>query len=373
MKILMITPFPPQISGGSKASYYFYRYLTEIYNYNIKVLSYQKFQNDKIHVYNVGLKGDESWIRGTLFLILGYIRGFFLMIKFKPDIVYSKQLMTPSITAYFLAKTFRKTLISHTAGPDIQSMQFMALNVPSILSKIYYILFTWLRKRILKYSSAIICNCKEDYDAIQKIYNNKKSILIYNGVKIDKFKFNQIQRSYIRNKYSIKENESVIVYVGQATIQKQPNILLKIAQENLNLIFLIVGPTRKELEEFGKISQNIIITGPIYNYIEAYFSAADIFILPSKYEGLSNSMLEALSCSLPIIVTPVGEAKKLIQHKKNGILSKESIFSFWINKLLTESSLYNKLKINSRKLIENEFNWNKSSRKMSQLFEKFKN
>lgn len=141
LKILMISPFPPQISGGSKASYYFYRYLTEIHNHQIKVLSYKNFKNKYVNVNGVGLKGDESFLRGVCFIILGFFKGLFLTKKFKPDILYSKHLMSPSITAYFISKALRIPLISHTAGPDIQSIRFMSSNVPSIFSKIYLILF----------------------------------------------------------------------------------------------------------------------------------------------------------------------------------------------------------------------------------------
>ena len=99
MKILMVSPFPPKISGGSKASYYFFRYLKEKFNHDITVLSHQKFQNNNIKVKNVGLTVGDSLIRGIAFLLLGFIRGTLLTIRIKPQLIYSKQLMTPSIPA----------------------------------------------------------------------------------------------------------------------------------------------------------------------------------------------------------------------------------------------------------------------------------
>ncbi|KKK55634.1 hypothetical protein LCGC14_3072590, partial [marine sediment metagenome] len=103
----MISPFPPQISGGSKASYYFYRYLTKEYNHQIEVLSYQRFQNKHVNVNSVALRGDESLFRGILFIVLGFFKGLILSKKFKPDIIYSKHLMSPSITAYLISKFLR--------------------------------------------------------------------------------------------------------------------------------------------------------------------------------------------------------------------------------------------------------------------------
>ena len=366
----MISPFPPQISGGSKASYYFYRYLTKEYNHQIEVLSYQRLQNRYVNVNSVALRGDESLFRGILFIVLGFFKGLILSKKFKPDILYSKHLMSPSITAYFISKVLRIPLISHTAGPDIQSIEFMSSNVPSIFSKIYYIIFSRLRLHVLKYSSAIICNCKADFVALQEIYKNSKSIIIYNGLNLNKFKFKDRARKEIRDKYNIKDNETVVIYTGQANKQKQTEKLLEITKIYPKFIFFIVGPKVEELLDFGTISKNVIVTGPIYSNLEDYLSAADIFILPSKFEGLSNSLLEALSVGLPVIATPVGEAKYIIDHKKNGILSKVRNFPVWLDELVKNNIMRNSIKNKTRKIVENKFNWSQNARKMSKLFKR---
>ena len=366
----MISPFPPQISGGSKASYYFYRYLSKECNHQIEVLTYQKFQNKHVNVYSVALKGQESIFRGIFFILLGFLKGLFLAKKFKPDILYSKQLMSPSITAYFISKALRIPLISHTAGPDIQSIEFMSSNVPSFFSKIYYYVFSWLRLQVLKYSSAIICNCKADFVALQELYKNNKSIIIYNGLNLNKFKFKQRARHDIRDKYNIKDNETVVRYTGQANKQKQTDKLLEITKINNKFKFFIVGPKVEELLNFGVINENVFVPGPIYSNIEDYLSAADIFILPSKHEGLSNSLLEALSVGLPVIVTPVGEAKYIIEHKKNGILSKVENFPAWLEKLDKNDILRNNIKNRTRKMVENKFNWSQNARKISKLFKR---
>ena len=368
----MISPFPPQISGGSKASYYFYRYLTKEYNHQIEVLSYQRLQNRYVNVNSVALRGDESLFRGILFIVLGFFKGLILSKKFKPDILYSKHLMSPSITAYFISKVLRIPLISHTAGPDIQSIEFMSSNVPSTFSKIYYIIFSRLRLHVLKYSSAIICNCKADFVALQEIYKNTKSTIIYNGLNLNKFKFKDRARKDIRDKYNIKDNETVVIYTGQANKQKQTDKLLEITKINPKFKFFIVGPKVEELLNFGHINRNVIVTGPIYGNIEDYLSAADIFILPSKHEGLSNSLLEALSVGLPVIATPVGEAKYIIDHKKNGILSKVENFSCWLDELEKNNILKNNIKNKTRKIVENKFNWCQNAKKMYELFKRDK-
>ncbi len=276
--------------------------------------------------------------------------------------------MSPSIVAYFISKILRIPLIAHTAGPDIKSLEFMSSNVPSFFSKIYYIIFSKLRFNVISYSSAIICNFKADFVALQRIHKNSRSAIIYNGLNLKKFKFKDRERKEIRDKYNIKDNETVEIYTGQANKQKQTDKLLEITKIKLEFKYFIIGPKVEELLDFGRINKNVIVTGPIYGNIEDFLSAVDIFILPSKHEGLSNSLLEALSVGLPVIATPVGEAKYIIDHKENGILSKVEIFPLWLDKLREDNKLKKNIKKNARKIVEVSFNWKKSTKKMSSIF-----
>jgi glycosyltransferase involved in cell wall biosynthesis len=50
------------------------------------------------------------------------------------------------------------------------------------------------------------------------------------------------------------------------------------------------------------------------------FEAADVFVLPSYFEGLPNSMIEAMASGLPVVVTPVGNIRDAVQHGKQGLL-----------------------------------------------------
>jgi glycosyltransferase involved in cell wall biosynthesis len=57
--------------------------------------------------------------------------------------------------------------------------------------------------------------------------------------------------------------------------------------------------------------------------LSLYFSAADVFILPSREDNLPNTMLESLCCGTPVIAFPTGGMKEIIQSGVNGLLAEK--------------------------------------------------
>ena len=66
-------------------------------------------------------------------------------------------------------------------------------------------------------------------------------------------------------------------------------------------------------------SQNIVLLGHV-NDVEALLMDSDIFILPTYYEAISLSVLEAMACSLPVLATNVGGIPEAVKDGETGIL-----------------------------------------------------
>jgi glycosyltransferase involved in cell wall biosynthesis len=97
--------------------------------------------------------------------------------------------------------------------------------------------------------------------------------------------------------------------------QKNHSLLLKAwallapaIRETAQLAIVGDGPLRKtllqEAENLG-VGQSVIFPGHSEN-VATWYKAADLFVLASNYEGLSNAMLEAMSSGLPVVITAVG-------------------------------------------------------------------
>lgn len=148
-----------------------------------------------------------------------------------------------------------------------------------------------------------------------KMVNSNKFRVINNGIEVSRFVFDSDKRNEIRQKYYLEQNY-VIGHVGRFTAQKNHGFLLKVFKSiwknNPEARLMLVGAGELEnnihlqATELG-IEQYIIYTGLVKNVNELY-SAMDIFVLPSLFEGLPVVGVEAqasgLKCVFSENVTP---------------------------------------------------------------------
>ena len=94
------------------------------------------------------------------------------------------------------------------------------------------------------------------------------------------------------------------------------------------------------------------------NELLPYYQSADIFIFPSKKEGMPNAVLEAMACALPVVMSPCQGSKELIGG--NGIIADSDLNRFpeSLRKLISESTEnLSNLSANSRQRAIDHFSW----------------
>ena len=93
----------------------------------------------------------------------------------------------------------------------------------------------------------------------------------------------------------------------------------------LDIGFVMVGSGRDELllKKESKDLENVYFTGQVEN-IGDYLSVFDVFIFPSRHEGLGSSLLDAIHFGLPVIARNVGGISDIIEHGINGFMVSES-------------------------------------------------
>jgi len=126
---------------------------------------------------------------------------------------------------------------------------------------------------------------------------------------------------------------------------------------------LLVGDGIPELKARLKKVPGAIVPGPQEDVVP-YLQAMDIYVMPSFTETTSLAVLEAMSCELPVISSPVGFIQQYIKHGENGLFFEtKNIFELAgkLEHLAADEILRVKLGKAARKTIVEQFNWDKAA------------
>jgi len=135
------------------------------------------------------------------------------------------------------------------------------------------------------------------------------------------------ERRNLRARLGIPEDRVVCAFVGRLTPQKDPDLLLEAwamgRRPDAHLVLVGDGPLRSRLEArvtSGPNPGRVTFAGATAD-VAPYLRAADLLVLPSQAEGMSNVILEAMACGLPVVATDVpGNREMLGEEGRAGLL-----------------------------------------------------
>jgi len=109
----------------------------------------------------------------------------------------------------------------------------------------------------------------------------------------------------------------------------------------------------------SRAGSNVTLIGPVSKLdVLQYYSAADVFVLPSYLEGISSALLEAMSCGTPVIATNIGGNKEVVRDGVEGILvepGKPKEIAAAMTRLLDDKALRQRLGASARLRILDQF------------------
>jgi len=203
-------------------------------------------------------------------------------------------------------------------------------------------LFRNIERYGARYTDTLITINKEDYAAAKKFKLRKNGTVEYvPGVGIDIDKINTIQgnKEALCKELNISNNSILLLSVGELNDNKNHKVVIECLPElpkNVHYLICGVGPLKEQHEELANklgVSDRLHLLG-YRNDIIKIMKSCNIFIFPSKREGLSVALMEAMACGLPCIVSKIRGNVDLISKEDFGFICKENSISCWKDNIL---------------------------------------
>lgn len=154
-----------------------------------------------------------------------------------------------------------------------------------------------------------------------KELNSYEIDFVRNGTDVKRFE--GLDKKVLREKLGINQNIKLFISVGHLNSRKDPITVIKAFQnikvENTKLIFLGDGDLKQKCLNLTKTNKNIEIVGSVSN-VHEYLGISDYFISASLAEGLPNTVLEAMACGLPCVLSNIPPHIEIYNINKNSSL-----------------------------------------------------
>lgn len=245
-----------------------------------------------------------------------------------------------------------------------------------------------MEQRMYEVADAVVALSPGTYRLLLDIYKVKKDKiwLIPNGLP-GKSYCNISRRNELRNQFSIKEDESIILFVGRVSELKGGRALCEafdyVLEEYPQSRLIIVGPIVEQFSSYssGRCFSKIIYTGLLESKeLKKWYQMADIGVIPSYTEQCSYVGIEMMMYGLPIVasdgfglcdmfadrmnalVAPIGDRKK-------GERGFSCHLAFAIKELLSSEKLREELRENARETYRKRYNLYRMQERYERLFD----
>lgn len=141
------------------------------------------------------------------------------------------------------------------------------------------------------------------------LFGNKQYHVINNAIDLKQFVYSEENRKKIRSELGIDSNAIVVGHIGRFNVQKNHLFLLDVFAEYIKKVekatLILVGDGElknsiwKKISELG-LAENVILTG-VRKDVSDFYCVFDVFVLPSLFEGLPVTGVEAQACGVPCL------------------------------------------------------------------------
>ena len=235
---------------------------------------------------------------------------------------------------------------------------------------------------IYRVADRVLAVSQEIREVIHQTYGleDSKILVLKNGIIFEDSFSEPVD---LEKEFPISINKLKLIAVGRIVSLKGFDILVRAVAEVVNqglddLLVLITGEgkERLRLEELIRdlgVGSYVKLLG-LRHDVMRLMKASDLFVMPSRYEGLSIAMIEAMACSLPIVASDAPGLRDYIKNEQNGLLfpvEDHKALAERIQRLANDKKLRVKLSHGARKSFEREYNMRRNVKSLDMLFRKY--
>ncbi len=192
----------------------------------------------------------------------------------------------------------------------------------------------------------------------------------------------------LKRKLGKKEGDIFLITTSRMVRKNAIDVIIRslaLLDAHVKFLILGIGPDEEMLRTLARslgVADRVQFLGQIlHTEMPKYLKVSDIFIRPSRSEGLGNSFLEAMAAGLPVIATPVGGIPDFLfdpdanpDHEPTGLFASvddPASIARQVNRLLNDNALRMRLFTNGRTLVIEKYDWDLVARTMRErVFEK---
>lgn len=261
-----------------------------------------------------------------------------IQLRHQYDLLFVSGFRIVGVTAVLLGKLLGKSVVLKADSQGEMSGEFFAAGLTKLRlspSSFLFRLFVRGRNAVLKRADAFAAITAETAVEMTDAGIPPSAIhMIPNSVDTDRFfPVDTPQKMALRQKLGLPPDGKYVIYTGRLVSYKGLPLLLnvwpEIVRQHPDARLLLVGTggldihnceaELKAAAHADGLQDSVIFTGSVQN-VPDYLQASDIFVLPTEDDAFPSSLIEAMTCRLAVVSTPVGAIKTILTNEQNGLL-----------------------------------------------------
>ncbi|MFA7343839.1 MAG: glycosyltransferase [Terrimicrobiaceae bacterium] len=238
-----------------------------------------------------------------------------------------------------------------------------------------------LSNRLTSHIIAVSDSCRQFLVGRERV-PAEKITLIQNAIDVGRFSTNCGTRAGARQTLGLPENAPVVAGVGRLDPQKNFSLFLRTAaavlKKHPETVFLLAGEgpeegmLRKLARESG-LGERLHFCGYVPDTRQIYL-AADVLLMPSLFEGLPMTLLEAMSMRVPVVASALDGIAEVVEDGRDGFLvasGDEAGFCGRVCQLIGNPSLATDMGRAASEKVSNRFSSARMCREVEQIYDRF--